>query len=166
MNRKTIDLVIKIILTILAIASGVLAFVFQWPGRSEVLAPTYGILYLIAALSFWFEDKKLWVRVIMITALVATMILTVAQSISGIPLGVPQINSSAFSGLIVLFAAPAILGLIYFNLNTQHSNLELLMVFMRIILNLEVGIIAIILIIMLEVSGESIWALPLWGSMF
>lgn len=163
MNRKTIDVVIKIILTILALAAGILTFALQWPGRSAVMAPVYGILYFIAAISFWFENKKAWVQVVMTASLVITMILTVAQSISGIPLGVFQGNGVAFSSLIVLFAAPAILGLIYFNLSIHHSNLELLMVFMRIILNFEVGIIAVILIVMLEVSGEAIWSLPLWG---
>lgn len=64
---------------------------------------------------------------------------------------------------MILFSAPAILGLIYFNLDAHHSTLDLLMVFMRIILNFEVGIIAVILIVMLEVSGEAIWSLPLWG---
>ena len=163
MNRKIMDLIVKIILTILAVVAGILTFTLQWPGRSAILAPTYGILYFVAAVTFWLENKKIWARVIMIAALVVTMILTIAQSIAGIPLGIFQGNGVIFSGLIVLFSAPAILGLIYFNLDAHHSTLDLLMVFMRIILNFEVGIIAVILIVMLEVSGEAIWSLPLWG---
>lgn len=163
MNRKIMDLIVKIILTILAVVAGILTFTLQWPGRSAILAPTYGILYFVAAVTFWLENKKIWARVIMVAALVVTMILTVAQSIAGIPLGIFQGNGVIFSSLIVLFSAPAILGLIYFNLDAHHSTLDLLMVFMRIILNFEVGIIAVILIVMLEVSGEAIWSLPLWG---
>lgn len=163
MNKKTFDLIIKIILLVLAIASGILAFILRWPSYSAVEAAIFGIAYFIAAISFWFADKKYWVRVVMIVALMVTIFFTLDQALSGMPLGIGQINSALYSLLMVLLASPAILGLIYFNLEMDHSNMELLLVFMRIVLSLEVGLIAFMLIIMLETSGASIWALPLWG---
>lgn len=163
MNKKTFDLIMKIALTILALASGILAFVLQLPGRSLVLAPIYGILYFIAAITFWFEDKKSWIQIVMIASLVTTLILTIAQSIAGIPLGVYQGSGIVFSWMMVLLVSPSVLGLIYFNLNTHHDNWDLLFVFMKIILSFEVGIVAFMLIIMLEVSGAMIWSLPQWG---
>lgn len=162
MNKKTFDLIIKIILSVLAIASGILAFILHWSSYSAVEAAIFGIAYFIAAISFWFADKKYWVRVVMIVALMVTIFFTLDQALSGMPLGIGQINGALYSLLMVLLASPAILGLIYFNLEMDHSNMELLLVFMRIVLSLEVGLIAFMLIIMLETSGASIWALPLW----
>ena len=162
MNKKTFDLIIKIILSVLAIASGILAFILRWPSYSAVEAAIFGIAYFIAAISFWLADKKYWVRVVMIVALMVTIFFTLDQALSGMPLGIGQINGALYSLLMVLLASSAILGLIYFNLEMDHSNMELLLVFMRIVLSLEVGLIAFMLIIMLETSGASIWALPLW----
>ena len=163
MSRKTFNLIIKIVLTLLALASGILAFALQMPGRYLVLASIYGILYFIAAISFWFEDKKSWIQIVMIASLVITLLLTIAQSIAGIPLGVFQGSGILFSWMMVLFVSPGVLGLIYFNLNTYHDNWDLLNVFMKIILSFEVGIVAFMLIFMLEVSGGMIWSLPRWG---
>lgn len=59
MNKKTFDLIIKIILSVLAIASGILAFILRWPSYSAVEAAIFGIAYFIAAISFWFADKKI-----------------------------------------------------------------------------------------------------------
>lgn len=162
MDRKTINLIIKIILTILALAAGVFCFVTQWPGRETVIATIYGVLYFLIALTLWLQQKQGWLQVIMTASFVVTVILTIAQAIAGIPLGVYQAGMF-HSLIIVLLAAPGILGLIYFNLNTRHDNLDLLLVFMRIILSFEVGIIAIMLILMLEISGAMIWSLPQWG---
>lgn len=163
MNKKTIDIGVKIVLTLLAIASGIVAFALQFTGRSSVLSSVYGVLYFVMAISFWLQDKKLWLRLIMFITLVTTLIMTISQSIAGIPLGIYQGSLFAFSWLIVLLAAPGILGLIYFNLNTQHNNWDLLVVFMKIILNFEAGITALMLIMMLEISGAMIWSLPKWG---
>ncbi|WP_308555128.1 hypothetical protein [uncultured Lactobacillus sp.] len=163
MNKKTFDLIIKIVLTILALASGVLAFTLNWPSHSTVGATIYGITYLIAAVSFWLADKKYWLRVVMLAALTVTIVFTISQALSGEPLGVNQGNGTLFSLLLVLLASPAVLGLIYFNLDANHSNMELLLVFMRIILSFEIGIISFMLIIILETNGALIWSLPLWG---
>lgn len=58
MNRKIMDLIVKIILTILAVVAGILTFTLQWPGRSAILAPTYGILYFVAAVTFGLKIRK------------------------------------------------------------------------------------------------------------
>ena len=79
-------------------------------------------------------------------ALVITLVLTIAQSIAGIPLGVFQGSGILFSWMMVLLVSPGVLGLIYFNLNTHHDNWDLLFVFMKIILSFEVGIVAFMLI--------------------
>lgn len=163
MSKKIIDIVVKIVLTLLAAASGVVAFILQFTGRSSVLSSIYGALYFVMAISFWLQDKKPWLRLIMIITLVTTLILTISQSIAGIPLGLYQGSIFAFSWLIVLLAAPGILGLIYFNLHARHDNWDLLVVFMKIILNFEAGITALMLILMLEISGSLIWSLPKWG---
>lgn len=112
MNKKTFDLIIKIVLTILALASGVLAFTLNWPSHSTVGATIYGITYLIAAVSFWLADKKYWLRVVMLAALTVTIVFTISQALSGEPLGVNQGNGTLFSLLLVLLASPAVLGLI------------------------------------------------------
>ena len=94
MNKKTFDLIIKIILSVLAIASGILAFILRWPSYSAVEAAIFGIAYFIADISFWFADKKYWVRVVMIVALMVTIFFTLDQALSGMPLGIGQINSA------------------------------------------------------------------------
>lgn len=163
MNRKKLDLIIKIILTILALVSAVLTFAVQWPGKETVIVAIYGVLYFITALTLWFENKRGWIRVIMIASMVITIIFTIAQAVTGIPLGIYMGEGIVHSLIIVLLASPGILGLIYFNLGAQHNNLDLLLIFMRIILNFEIGIIAFLLIVMLEVSGALIWSFPEWG---
>lgn len=163
MSRRTFDLIVKVVLTLLALAGGIMALVLQMPGRSVVLSSIYGVLYFVAAISFWFEDRKSWIQIVMIASLVITLVLTIAQSIAGIPLGVFQGSGILFSWIMVLLVSPGVLGLIYFNLNTHHDNWNLLFVFMKIILSFEVGIVAFMLIIMLEVSGAMIWSLPQWG---
>lgn len=45
MNKKTFDLIIKIILSVLAIASGILAFILRWSSYSAVEAAIFGIAY-------------------------------------------------------------------------------------------------------------------------
>lgn len=163
MNKKTFDLIIKVVLTVLALASGILALVLNWPGHSTVGAFILSVTYFIATISFWLADKKYWLRVVMIAALTITIVFTISQALSGMPLGVNEKNGTLFSLLLVLLASPAVLGLIYFNLDTEHNNMELLLVFMRIILNFEVGIVSFMLIIILETNGAMIWSFPLWG---
>ena len=114
MNKKTFDLIIKIILSVLAIASGILAFILRWPSYSAVEAAIFGIAYFIAAISFCFADKKYWVRVVMIVALMVTIFFTLDQALSGMPLGIGQINSALYSLLMVLLASPAILAFFCF----------------------------------------------------
>lgn len=163
MNRKKLDLIIKIILTVLALASAALTFAVQWPGKETAIVVIYGILYLIVALTLWFENKRSWIRIIMVASLVITIIFTIAQAITGIPLGIYMGEGIIHSLIIVLLASPGILGLIYFNLGTQHDNWDLLLIFLRIILTFEMGIIAFLLIVMLEASGALIWSFPEWG---
>lgn len=163
MSKKIFDLIIKTILTILALVSGILTFVLRWSSYSAVEAAIFGIAYFVAAISFWLADKKYWVRVVMTAALMVTIFFTLAQGLAGMPLGLSQLNGTQFSLLMVLLASPAIISLIYFNLEIDHSNTELLLVFMRLVLSLEVSIISFILIIMLETNGALIWSLPLWG---
>lgn len=163
MKRQTFDLISRIILTLLALLVVIVIFSLQWPGRSNVLAVIDGILYLISAVAFWFADRQGWVRVVLISTLVATLFLSIAQALAGIPLGVYRGSGIVISCLSVLLVSPAILGLIYYNLKINHSNLELLLVFMRLVLNLELALFALILFVMLEISGALIWSLPGWG---
>ncbi|NMB31063.1 MAG: hypothetical protein GX990_00005, partial [Lactobacillus sp.] len=74
MSRRTFDLIVKVVLTLLALAGGIMAFVLQMSGRSVVLSSIYGVLYFVAAISFWFEDRKSWIQIMMIASLMITLV--------------------------------------------------------------------------------------------
>ena len=136
-KNKTFDITVKVVLTLLAVASVGVIFFTDWNGRSEAISIVYGILFLLAAIAFWFSDKNRIIKIILDCLLV--------------------IN------LAVLFAAPSVLGLIYFNLSSFQDGWDVILVLLRIVLSFVVGYTSLILVLMLAVSGTMIWLMPQWA---
>lgn len=59
MNKKTFDLIIKIILSVLAIASGILAFILRWPSYSAVEAAILELHILLRLFRFVLRIKNI-----------------------------------------------------------------------------------------------------------
>lgn len=152
MSKKLIDRVIKIILTLLALGSGITAIALRLNGN-VFLYGLYGILYFVLAFCLWFENQKPWIRLVMIITLVTTLIITIIESILGLD----------SLGVNILLAAPGVLGLIYFNLNRTHNNSDLFTVFMKVILTFEVGVVTFMLMLALVLNGAMLEILPQWG---
>ena len=59
MNKKTFDLIIKIILSVLAIASGILAFILRWSSYSAVEAAIFELHILLRLFRFVLRIKNI-----------------------------------------------------------------------------------------------------------
>ena len=162
-KNKTFDITVKVVLTLLAVASAGVIFFTDWNGRSEAISIVYGILFLLAAIAFWFSDKNRIIKIILDCLLVINLIVTISQTMSDMPLGMIDGGPVAASLLAVLFAAPSVLGLIYFNLSSFQDGWDVILVLLRIVLSFVVGYTSLILVLMLAVSGTMIWLMPQWA---
>lgn len=161
-TNKKIDLTIKVILTILAVISGVTAFILNFPNKTVPLAVIYGILYLVAAITFWFQDRNKFIRVLMEVSLVLTFLLSLTQSTADIPLGVPTDGTSWILIRAVVMALPSIIGLIYFNLDSFSSGSKVLLVFLHLLVTFIFAYLAFLTILILTISGAFILGMPTW----
>lgn len=162
MKNKKFDLTIKVILTVLAVISGLTAFILSFPGKTVLLSIIYGILYLIAAITFWFQDKNKWLRVLMEVSLVLTFLLSLTQSVADVPLGIPTDSASWVLIRAVVMALPSIVGLIYFNLDSFSSGAKVLLVFLHLIVTFVFAYLAFLTILILMISGAFILGMPTW----
>lgn len=161
-NNKKFDLSIKIILSFLAVFSGIIAFVVHFPEKTVLLSIIYGAFYFIAAICFWFQEKAKWIRVIMEIFLVITFILSLTQSMADMPLGIPTDGTVWILTRAIVMALPSILGLIYFNLDSFSNGQKVLLVFLHLFVTFIFAYLAFITLMILIISGAYIYGLPGW----
>lgn len=162
MKNRKLDLTIKIILTILAVVSGLIAFIVNFPEKTVLLSAIYGIFYFIAAITFWLQDKNKWLRVLMEVSLVITFLLSLTQSMADIPLGVPTDGAAGILTRAVVMALPSILGLIYFNLDSFSSGSKVLLVLLHLFVTFIFAYLALMTIMVLTISGAFILGMLGW----
>ena len=162
MYNSKFDLSMKIILSFLAVFSGIITFVVHFPEKTVLLSIIYGIFYFIATICFWFQNKAPWIRVIMEISLVVTFVLSLTQSMADMPLGVPTDGTAWILTRAVIMALPSILGLIYFNLDSFSNGQKVLLVFLRLFVTFIFAYLASITIIILMISGTFILGMPAW----
>lgn len=163
MHTNRFEFAVKIVLTILSIIDGLIALIINFPGKTTVLAVIYGLLFFIAAITFWLLKSQKWAKPVMEIALVITIVLSLAQSMAGIPLGIPTDGAGWIMTRGVLCALPAIIGLIYFNLDSFKDGPNVLLVFLHLFITFVFSYVAFLTIMVLAVSGGSIAGMPDWG---
>ncbi|MGQ5708502.1 hypothetical protein [Lactobacillus sp. PSON] len=161
-KNKKFDLSMKIILSFLAVFSGIITFVVHFPGKTILLSIIYGLFYFIAAVCFWFQNKANWIRIIMEISLVITFILSLMQSMTDMPLGIPTDGPAWILTRAIIMALPSILGLIYFNLDSFSNGQKVLLVFLRLFVTFIFAYLAFITLVILIISGAYIYGMPGW----